>query len=69
MDAVKVPWGEGEQLVRQFDVTVSGPPRGGKASIQRQRYSERNLDQLGKDVKLWLENRDIVFQIVEVTIS
>ena len=55
-------------MVRQFYVTVSGPPRGGKASVQRLWYSERNLDQLRKDVKLWLENRDVVFQIVEVTV-
>lgn len=48
-------------------MTVSRPPRGGKPSIQRQRYSERDLDQLKKDMKLWMESRDIVFQIAEVS--
>ena len=54
-------------MVRQFDVTVIGRMRFGKPSVENRRYSERELERLRAYIKLLMENKDIAFQIKEVS--
>ena len=46
-------------------MVVSGPNRGGRPTIQRKQYTDRDFGQLEADIAQRLENRDIAIQIEE----